>query len=161
MQLYVLLAIIFAVLALALFITKRRFGLPTVMLAAGYVVSMQWADTVTLWMIGLGLNTAAVPLSVIVGSGLILLPGLVLVSSGGVAKKMPLRVVGALLFGLVGCAFVAEPLLQNSVLGYDDQQAFQLFMNNTSLIVGVGILAAWIDLVLTKTPKPPKDEGKH
>ena len=161
MQLYVLLAGVFAVLALTTYLAKRRFGLTVAALVIGYVLSMLWANTVAMWIVALGVTTSVVPLEMIVEIAMILVPGLLVVSNGAVVKKPALRIAGAIIVGLVACAFVAGPLLQYSILGYEQQQMFELFTNNTQLIIGIGLVLAWLDIVLTKAPKPPKEDGKH
>lgn len=149
--------IITVVLFAAAFITKRRFGLLGLALAAGSLLSGIWGFdaglVANLFGLPTGSYTTAGVLAIIV-----LLPAGVLLFHGNTYKTMIGRVIGASLFTLLAIAFLVEPLssiLMPQGLGTD---VFRWLANNKDMIIGAGLIAAVVDLFLTK---PAHHSNKH
>lgn len=146
--------IVFAVLAViffvASFITKRRFGLLGLALAAGAMLSTLWGHDAGLVVGALGIApdgplTTAVTLSIIT-----LLPAIILLFHGYSYKGMIGRVVGALLFTLLALAFLVEPLgYALSVEGFG-ADAYRSLVEYKGAIISFGLVLAVLDLFFTR-----------
>ena len=157
--------LVFAILALILFvsayITKRRFGLLGLALAAGSILSGLWSYDADLVVGATGLFpsgplTTAITLSVIV-----MLPAVVLLFHGYTYKSVPGRIVGALLFTLLTLAFLVEPMSRTLALEGFGVDVYNQLLNNKDLIIGVGLVLAVVDLFLTKPAHLANKKSKH
>jgi len=146
--------IIFIVIALMLFmssyITRRRFGLLGLALAAGATLSTIWGYNAGLLVGAFGILpngpvTTAVTLSVIV-----MLPSVVLLFHGYTYKGFVGRVIGALMFTLLAMAFLVEPLGYALNLESVGVEVYNLLREYKPLIISVGLIFAVIDLFFTK-----------
>jgi len=146
--------IIFIVIALMLFmssyITRRRFGLLGLALAAGATLSTIWGYNAGLLVGAFGILpngpvTTAVTLSVIV-----MLPSVVLLFHGYTYKGFVGRVIGALMFTLLAMAFLVEPLGYALNLEGVGVEVYNLLREYKPLIISVGLIFAVIDLFFTK-----------
>jgi hypothetical protein len=109
MDVIIICLIIAVLIFVAAFITKRRFGLLGLALAAGSILSGIWGFDAGLEASAFGapsgpLSTAAV------SCVLILLPAGILLFHGDKYKTLIGRVIGAGLFTLLAIAFLIEPL---------------------------------------------------
>ncbi len=160
MEVIIICLVISIALFLAAFITKRRFGLLGLALAAGSILSVIWGYDAGLVASLFGIPTGQLSTAV-VASVIILLPAGVLLFHGNTYKTLIGRVVGAGLFTLLALAFLIEPLshvLMPQGLGAN---VFSWLVNNKSMIIGVGVLLAIIDLFLTKPAHFPIKHHKH
>ena len=160
MEVIIICLVISIALFLAAFITKRRFGLLGLALAAGSILSVIWGYDAGLVASLFGIPTGQLSTAV-VASVIILLPAGVLLFHGNTYKTLIGRVVGAGLFTLLALAFLIEPLshvLMPQGLGAN---VFSWLVNNKSMIIGVGLLLAIIDLFLTKPAHFPIKHHKH
>jgi hypothetical protein len=152
---------IIAVILFALgFISKRRFGLIGLALAAGSVLSTIWQDAASLIVSGLGIvqngpMTTALTLGV-----LTLLPGVILLFHGHAHSAKPLRIVSSLLFALVGTAFLIDPLKYAIDSTGSSLDFYNTIHSYKDIIIGVGMVVAILDLFFTKPPKHDK-KSKH
>ena len=144
----------------ASFITKRRFGLLGLALAAGSLLSGIWGYDAGLIASGLGFpsnaNTTAVVLAAIV-----LLPSVILLFHGSAYKSIIGRLVGAGLFTILALAFLIDPLghiLMPQGAGAD---VYNWLVNNKNLIIGCGLIIAVVDLFLTKPAQLVKNKRGH
>jgi hypothetical protein len=146
--------VVFIVLALLLFsaayITKRRFGLLGLALAAGATLSTIWSFDAGLVVGSLGILPSG-PLTTAITLGcIVLLPAVILLFHGYTYKTFVGRAVGALLFTALALAFLVEPLgfaLPISGLGKD---VYGTLLQYKNVIISVGMILAVIDLFLTK-----------
>lgn len=145
--------IVFAALAIVLFfaafLTRRRFGLLGLALAAGAVLSTIWDDTAGLFvsassLVPDGPLTDAVTLSL-----LVLLPPIILLFHGTTYKTILPRVIGSLFFAILALAFLVVPLGHALPLNGFGADAYNWLDGNRDLIVSVGIVLAIIDLFFT------------
>jgi hypothetical protein len=157
--------LVFAVLAVVFFvsafITKRRFGLLGLALAAGSILSGVWSYDAGLVVSSTGIFpsgplTTAATLSVIV-----LLPAGLLLFHGYSYKSMVGRIVGALLFTLLALAFLVEPLGYALILQGFGADVYSRLVANREVIIGIGLVIAVIDLFLTKPAHLAEKKAKH
>lgn len=156
--------IVFGVLAIALFLaallTKRRFGLLGLALAAGSILSGIWSYDAGLLVGSLGIFpnsplTTAVTLALIV-----LLPAGVLLFHGYTYKSTGGRVFGALMFTLLALALLVEPLgfaLPLEGIGAD---IYSWMVQYKEVIISVGLVVAVIDLFFTKPASVAEKQAK-
>ena len=149
--------IIFVVLILLLFglayLTKRRYGVLGLALAAGSMMSALWVSDVTPMLVSAGVTLTRPPLESVVSAGLILLPALLLITSGPAYHKTPQRVIGALLFALFAGVLLLQPLGSALIMEGVGQQVYLFLGQNRQIIITLCMTDAIIDLLLTKTPK--------
>lgn len=150
--------IIFLALAVLLFfsafVTKRRFGLLGLALAAGSILSTIWSFDAGLVVGALGIFpsgplTTAVTLSLIV-----LLPAIVLLFHGYTYKNVVSRTIGALLFTLLALAFLVEPLGFALPLQGFGASVYTEIVKYKEVIISIGMVLAVIDLFFTKPAAP-------
>ncbi len=153
-------AIVFGIVMLLLFalayVTKRRFGVLGLALAAGSMLSGLWAAKLTPLVRDAGLVVDSPPLITLVSVVLVLLPAIVLLFSGPSYQDTPRRVVGALLFASLAFALLIEPLGSALVLQGQGKQVYDFFADNQVYIVTVGLVIAIIDLLSTHTSRAHK-----
>lgn len=145
-----------AILGVALFalayITKRRFGVLGLALAAGAVLSANWSTMLTPFLMQHGIHLTSLPLDSVVKVGLIILPPALLLFSGPVYNKMPARVIGSTAFALLALAFCADTL-QTIAAGTTNADILQQLHDNQSFIIVAGLLGALVDVLLSGKAK--------
>ncbi len=148
-SLVVLLAIFGGLFGLA-FITKRRFGVLGLSLAAGFVLSSNWAGTLTPFLEQQGVSIVAPPLATIVAAGLIVAPPLFLLFGGPTYSSGLQRMFGSLTFALLAMTFLLTPL--GAALNFDGPglQAFEVLVKYQSLVIVAGLVGAVVDILLTR-----------
>lgn len=152
----------FAVLIfVASFITKRRFGLLGLALAAGSILSVIWGYDIGLEASVFGAPSGTMT-TAIVSCLIILFPAGILLFHGDKYKTLPGRIIGASLFTLLAFAFLIEPLSHAITPQGFGSEAFNWLVNNRNTIIGAGLVAAIVDLFLTKSAYfPSKHHKKH
>lgn len=157
--------VVFGILAVALFvsafITRRRFGLLGLALAAGSILSGIWSYDAGLMVGSTGLFptgplTTAATLSVIV-----LLPAVVLLFHGTTYKNTAGQVIGSLLFTLLALAFLVEPLGYALTLEGVGADVYRWLADNKETIIGLGLILAVTDLFFSKPAHLLERKGKH
>jgi len=148
-------ALVFIVVLVALFVlaflTKRRFGVLGLALAAGAMLSSLWAETLTPIIAQTGLVVDRPPLITLVSVALVLLPAVLLLFSGPSYRDMPMRLAGALCFAALALALLVEPLGSALVLTGDSKTVYDFFVANRVYIVTSGLILALFDLLTTHT----------
>ena len=157
--------VVFTVLIVALFatafITKRRFGVLGLALAAGSVISSYWANDVTDIVRQSGVDFVLLPLSMLIAIVLILLPAVLLLLRGPAYKEQTGRIIGSLAFAALALAFMVEPLGSTLILTGWERDVYDFFVENRIYIITAGIGFALLDLIGTKAHKHPKEKDKH
>jgi hypothetical protein len=143
--------VIAAILFASSFITKRRFGLLGLALAAGSLLSGIWGYDAGLIASGVGVPSGPVTSAVIL-SLIILLPAGVLLFHGYTYKTLFGRVVGASLFTVLAFAFLIEPLGHILMVQGAGANIYNWLVNNRTFVIGLGLIVAVMDLFLTKPP---------
>lgn len=138
-----------SVLFVSALITKRRFGLLGLALASGSILSSIWGLYVEK-----ALNYNGIPssplVSTIVLSAIILAPAVILLFHGYTYKTSFGRLIGASLFTLLAMALLVEPLGRVFMLSGFGLEVYNLLAENQTMIIGVGLIVAVIDLFFTK-----------
>lgn len=149
--------IVFVVIAVALFflsyLTKRRFGVPGLALAAGAILSTLWVGNLTPIIAGVGVEMVQPPLESVVSAGLILLPAVLLLFSGQAVKSKPQRVIGSLAFTVLAIAFLLVPLGSALVIDDSTRPVYEALMQYRAVIITAALVYAICDLLLSKMPK--------
>lgn len=157
-------AIVFIVVILILFglayVTKRRFGVLGLALAAGSMLSELWAAKLTPLVRDAGLDVQNPPLIMLVSVALVLLPAIFLLFSGPSYQGPARRLFGAFLFAALAFALLIEPLGSALVLQGDGRMIYQFFVDNRVYIVTVGLIFAVLDLLGAHSARAPKHD-KH
>ncbi|MCX6728319.1 MAG: hypothetical protein NTV39_00915 [Candidatus Saccharibacteria bacterium] len=149
------------VIFVAAFITKRRFGLLGLGLAAGSILSVIWAYDIGLEASLFGAPSGPIT-KAIVSCLLILFPAVILLFHGDKYKSMAGRVIGAILFTLLAVGFLIEPLSHAVSSQGFGSEVFNWILDNRNTIIGAGLTIAIIDLILTKPAHfPSKHHKKH
>jgi len=160
MEIIIAFLIIIIALFIAAFITKRRFGLLGLALAAGSILSGIWV-----YDAGLVAGLFGIPnnfLSAFAISALIvLLPAVVLLFHGDTYKTLVGRIIGASLFTLLATAFLIEPLSHVLMPQGISADIYRWLEANKNLIIGAGLIVAVIDLFLTKPAHLSSKHHKH
>lgn len=153
---------IFIVLFLLAYISKRRFGALGLALIAGATLSELWADKLTPIVADAGVTIDQPPLSVLVAAALIIVPALLLLTSGPSYHASHFRVIGALLFALLATALLIEPLGDVFWLTDENRTVYEWLVTNKVYIVTFGIVIALFDLVGAHSAKSaPHKKSKH
>lgn len=146
--------IVFAVLALLLFtgsyISKRRFGLLGLALAAGSILSTIWNYDAGLVVGAVGIFPSGPVTTAVTLSLIVILPAVLLLFHGYTYKNIIGRIVGALLFTLLALAFLVEPLGHAFVLEGTGAEIYTWLVNNKDVIISIGMIFAVVDLFFTK-----------
>jgi len=157
--------IVFAVLAVVLFgaayVTKRRFGLLGLALAAGSILSTIWDGTAGLLVSATGLVPKGPLTDAVTLSLLVLLPPVVLLFHGTTYKKPLPRIIGSLLFAGLALAFLIVPLGHALPLTGVGAQAYQWLEVNRNLVISVGMILAVVDLFFTKPASHAERKSHH
>lgn len=157
-------AIVFFIVLLLLFalayVTKRRFGVLGLALAAGSMLSELWAAQLTPLVREAGLIVQNPPLITVVSVALVLLPATFLLFSGPSYHDTGRRVLGAFLFAALAFALLIEPLGSALVLQGEGRTIYEFFSDNRVYIVTVGLIIAVIDLLGAHTARVHKP-AKH
>ncbi len=135
----------------AVFITKRRFGILGLALAAGVLLSDIWGYTITAVAPGIFGISSSPKISALILSAIILLPAIILLFHGNTCKTSAGRLVGAALFTILALAFLVEPLGQGFVIQGVGVDIYSWLVNNKSMIIGFGLIIAVIDSFFIKT----------
>lgn len=141
--------IIAAVLFCVVFVSKRRFGLLGLALAAGSILSSIWGVNEGAIMSALGLHATSFVL-VIVRGAVVLLPAVVAMFYVSSYKKMFSRLVGAMLFTVLALAFLIEPLGNLFVISGQAADIYKILSASQSTVIGLGLAAAVVDLGLAR-----------
>lgn len=157
-------AIVFGIVLLLLFglayVTKRRFGVLGLALAAGSMLSELWAAQLTPLVREAGLVVQSPPLITVVSVALVLLPAVFLLFSGPSYRDTGRRVLGAFLFAALAFALLIEPLGSALVLQAEGRTIYEFFSDNQVYIVTIGLIIAVVDLLGAHTSRAHK-ASKH
>jgi hypothetical protein len=149
----IVVGLLFATLFAMAYITKRRFGVLGLALAAGSLLSANWADTLTPFIEQHGVTLVMPPLATVVQAGLTLAPPLLLMFGGPTYSKTLPRLAGSLAFAVLAVTFLVDSIGGSLQLDPTGQAAYRIVLDYRSLIIVVGLVAALVDILLTRRPK--------
>ncbi|HCR55691.1 TPA: hypothetical protein DIV49_01845 [Candidatus Saccharibacteria bacterium] len=148
-------ALVFLIVTALLFglayLTKRRFGVLGLALAAGAMLSDLWAQALTPVIEQTGVMVERPPLATLVAIALVLLPAVILLSSGPSYRDMTMRIAGAACFAALAIALLVEPLGSALVLTGESKVVYDFFVQNRVYIVTAGLVIALVDVLATHT----------
>ena len=157
----VLLAIIIALFVLV-FVSKRRFGVLALGLAAGSVLSSLWAERLIPIVQTFDVTIGTLSLAGMVSTLLVVAPAILLLFSGPSYHSVQGRAIGALIITILAAAFLIVPLGSILVLEGVSRDVFTFIAEYQVYIVTVGIGLALFDVAAVHTTGGGhKHKGKH
>lgn len=161
MSFVVIVAGIALLLFAAAFVTKRRFGLLGLALAAGDIISMFWSHTISVALVDAGVILTKPPLESVVAVALILLPAFLVLAKGSTYHGAPIRLVGSIAFACLATAMVVSQLESALVIEGAGKVAYEVLMTYRPWIISVGLVLAVFDVLTMKAPHHLKSSAKH
>lgn len=157
-------AVVFAAVAVVLFVlafvSKRRFGLLGLALAAGATISTIWSYDAGLVVSATGLLPEGPATQAIVQSLVVLLPAILLLFHGYSYKNGLARAVGSLMFAVLALAFLVEPLEYALPLSGAAAEAYSTIKQYKDAIISVGVILAVLDIFFTKPARAIKKSSR-
>lgn len=144
------------ILFILAYLTKRRFGVLGLALAAGSMMSDLWAQTLTPIVAEVGVKVSVPPLITLVSIILVLLPAVVLLFGGPSYKHTGERLIGAALFAALAFALLVEPLGSALSLDGSSLELYKFFYDYRVYIITAGLIVALVDILFTRTSKHHK-----
>lgn len=143
------------------FMTRRRFGVLGLALAAGSLLSSMWATPLITMIESMNPALSGIAIAGYVAAALVLLPAVLLLFSGPAYKGTHGRLTGALLFAVFALILISAPLGSALILDdigriiYDALQQYQTY------IVTVGVALAVLDLLTVHATGGHQAKPKH
>lgn len=155
---------IYAVLLLTLFticyFMRRRFGILGLALAAGAIVSELWSTSATTYLQDMGMSVMTPSLTLLVAVLITILPAFLLLFAGPTYKKTLERIIGSLLFAVLGVVLIIPQIGGELVYDPIGLTVNSFVEANRSLIIAAGFFAAVVDILMASWPKHHKSRGK-
>lgn len=155
----VVLGVIVLVLWVLGFISRRRFGVLGLALAAGALMSMLWSSELIGLVEQANLTLASVSTAGLVSAALVLLPAFLLLFSGPAYRSKKGRAVGATLFAVFATVLIVEPFSSALVLDSVSRSVFDEVAQYQVQIATAGVVIALVDTLAIHTSvsiRPPK-----
>jgi hypothetical protein len=152
--------VVFTALAAALFalayLTKRRFGIVGLALAAGAMLSALWTGSLTPLIVGAGIEITKPPLQSLVAAVVTVAPACVLLFSGPTYKARLQRILGAAAFAVLTVALLLEPLGSALVIEGPGTAVYTFFTQYHSYVITACLGYAFFDVVFSRSSKHEK-----
>lgn len=148
------------VLFLLAFMTKRRFGVLGLGLAAGVVLSQLWAVTVAAVLESQKVPVDPLSYSTVGQVAIILIPSLLLLIGGPKYHDKKGALVGSLLYALFATLFIIAPITRDFAVAGDTSPIFDFIAQWQNVLIALGVVLAIIDMMLAHGPKFPR-HGKE
>lgn len=143
------------------FLTRRRFGLLGLALGAGATLASLWGYEAGIVLASTGVIPDGQATGAIAVAAITLLPALLLLGRGKKTKKVGIKVTSSLLFVILSLTLLAESLSTALPLDATGIVIYTTLLQYRDVIVSVGLVAALIDILVAKTPKPAPDAKPH
>ena len=143
------------------FMTRRRFGVLGLALAAGSLLSSLWATPLIDIIEASGWGLAGISVAGYVAAALVLLPAVVLLFSGPAYKGAHGRITGAMLFALFALILVAEPLGAALVLDGVGRTMYDVLQQYQAYSITAGVALAILDLLAVHAAGGHVSKAKH
>ena|SRR5687767_5489874 len=141
------------------FLTKRSFGVLGLALAAGALISVNFASILTTILQAQGVTVQFMPLSTLVQAILVITPAILLLISGPTYSALWMRVLGSFAFAILALVFLLQSLGDVLALAGPSLQAYNWFSVNQSIIIVIGLILAIADTLFVRSGKPAKKHG--
>jgi hypothetical protein len=150
MTVIVILIFLIVTLYVGAFLSKRRFGLIGLGLAAGAIISPIWGETAGYVISATGLVSDSMLVNTVALSMLILLPAVLFMFNGHSYKYLVERILGSLLFTILAAAFLIGPIGAAYTFTGPIEGMYSWLVVNKELIIGVGVALAVVDLMIAR-----------
>ena len=148
MSFLIIAGILFAVLFLAAFLTKRRVGMLGLALASGSLLAGLWVGSLTPLVAQAGIEIVRPPLSSLVATALIVLPVVLLFFHSSSVKGVLWRIVHASVFAVLAIGFLLEPMSAALVVDEQGKPIYEFLTQHRTIIITGGIVISILDLML-------------
>lgn len=155
------LVVFIVVLWLLAFMTKRRFGVLGLALAAGALLSSLWSRDMVALLDSFGLSFATLSTAGFVAIAIVLLPAFLLLFSGPSYKTARARIVGATLFAVLAVTLIAVPLERAIPLDGLGRSLFELIDRYSVYIITGGVVLALLDILGIHATGGHEKRGRH
>lgn len=136
-----------AALAVLSYAAKRRLGLVCLGLIVGSIISINWSSYVTALLQSQGVQLLSPPLSVVVGIGLVLLPGLLLLMVGPKYPKKLKRLFSSLVVAVLALTLIISEVARNIPEVVADNPVLNAINRFQAIIVVMVIVLALVDII--------------
>ncbi|HJP80893.1 MAG TPA: hypothetical protein VJ841_00655 [Candidatus Saccharimonadales bacterium] len=143
------------------FLTKRRFGVSGLALAAGSMLAALWVGDITPFVAKAGVVIVQPPLESVVTLVLTLLPAILLLFSSPKASSSLQRVGGSIIFAALAIALLTPALESALVVDASGKTLHDFLVTNRAAIVTVGLVAAVLDILFRMKPKTSGHSSGH
>lgn len=159
----VIIAFVVLVLFVFAYVTKRRFGVLGLALAAGYVLSKLWETNIADYVASSGIEFDAVSPVTLVTLIVILLPSIVLLFGGPTYKSKRGRLIGSLLYAVLAVVFSLDALQYTLVLIGPGKEVFDLLVQYQQVILTAALAGAIVDIMHARSSGTggEKHDKKH
>lgn len=159
----IIIVIIISIVLFGLFfLSKRRFGMQGLALVAGATLAGLWGKDLSTLIASAGIVPAGIPVAPLVICLITVIPAIALLIRGKKTKKIGHRLFGSTLFVLLALALIVEPLGSILPLDASGVVVYTLLFQYQSVIIGVSIVIAVVDILMSKAPKPvPEEKHRH
>lgn len=141
----------FFTLYILAYISKRRFGVLGLALAAGYVLSAMWTNLLTHQFTKIGIDLGVLSPATLVTLLITILPSVLLLFGGPVYRTKKSRLIGSLLYAALAVMCCLGAIGHSLVLMQQEKQLFELLMQYKDIILTVGFALALFDALFTHT----------
>lgn len=139
------------VLFMAAYVSKRRFGVLGLALAAGYVLSAMWTNLLTHQFTKTGIDLGVLSPATLMTLLITILPSVLLLFGGPVYRTKKSRLVGSLLYAALAVMSCLGAIGHSLVLMQQERQLFELLMQYRDIILTIGFALALFDALFTHT----------
>lgn len=133
------------------FLSKRRFGVLGLGLAAGAVISPIWGETAGYLVSMTGVLPEGPLVNAVAAAVIILIPAILFMFHGYTYGHIVFRVIGSVLFTVLAAAFLIGPIATAVSLTGPVGSAYQWLDNNHTLIISIGVALAVADFLVGKS----------
>lgn len=142
--------------AALVFVLNRRFGVLALALAAGVLLAELWAEWLAGVIGGLGVSSVAgLPNGVIATIILTVGPLVLLLITGPKGLGKLLRLVSAVLVGMLAAAVLVRPLGKFMTLDAEAMKTYKLLSDWWYYVATVGLVVGLVDMSVPLKAKPP------
>ena len=158
MDVVVILGIVAALLFVGAYVTRRRFGVLGLALAAGYVLSVLWHDTLVQVADTVRIDTGVISSVTLLTLAVILLPSIVLLFGGPSYKTKRGRLLGSLFYAVLAVVFSLGALEHTLVLMGEGKVVYDTVVEYEQYILTAALVVAVLDIMHARTSGGKKSE---
>lgn len=152
---------LFAALLTVAYFSRRRYGILALGLCAGTLLSQYFTGAASALIESQGVQLVAPPLGTVVGIGLTLVPVLFLLTSGPAYGNKRARLLGGILFAVLGSLFLIPVLKASLASDLLTQQFFFYAGTYGPSVTAILILWAVVDTMLATGRKAASSHDHH